>query len=121
MNMMKSSIVLAGAFAASIATAACPTGTTEVSENVCKVKGTYNTDLLLTNDNTYLLSGGVFIGNDEGQTGTLTIEAGTTIKGESGRDYLVISRGSKIIAEGEKTRQSYSLLTKSKEAAGVVL
>ena len=90
----------AGFLSASAAMAACPTGTTEVSANVCKVEGVYQTDLLLTNENTYLLSGGVFIGNDAGAQASLTIEAGTTLKGESGRDYLVVSRGSQIIAEG---------------------
>lgn len=93
-------MVAAGFLSASAAMAACPTGTTEVSANVCKVQGVYQTDLLLTNENTYLLSGGVFIGNDAGAQASLTIEAGTTLKGESGRDYLVVSRGSQIIAEG---------------------
>lgn len=95
-----SSMFAAGFLSASAAMAACPTGTTEVSANVCKVEGVYQTDLLLTNENTYLLSGGVFIGNDAGAQASLTIEAGTTLKGESGRDYLVVSRGSQIIAEG---------------------
>jgi hypothetical protein len=44
----------------------------------------------------------VFIGQDGGRATVLNIQAGTTIKGESGADYLVISRGSRIEANGTK-------------------
>lgn len=110
------SLVAVSALTASAAMASCPTGTVEVSENTCKLTGTYLTDVLLTNNNTYLLSGGVFIGNDAGERGTLTIEAGTTIKGESGRDYLVVSRGSQIFAEG--TNDAPIVFTSDKQARG---
>jgi len=53
-----------------------------------------------TKDKTWVLNGLVFV--NEGQT--LTIEAGTIIKGESGQGEdaaaLVVARGGKIIAEG---------------------
>ena len=62
--------------------------------------------------NQYLLRGGVFIGDDVNET-ILTIEAGTTIYGESSTDgLLVIRRNSKIYAEGRSDAQSYLLLPK---------
>ncbi|MDB5272246.1 MAG: hypothetical protein JWO58_613 [Chitinophagaceae bacterium] len=54
-------------------------------------------DLLLTNKNTYLLSGAVYVMNNA----VLTIEAGTIIRGESETcGTLVITKGSKLIAVG---------------------
>lgn len=107
--------------------AACPKGTKAYHKNLngketCALYGTYNEDLFLSNNKSWVLEGGVFIGKDNGKGGaemvldpaTLTIEAGTTIyalnpkKDESldvnarkdRKDFLVISRGSQIIAEG---------------------
>jgi hypothetical protein len=102
---MKAFYPLAGIFALATAGAAfadCPAGTTEVTAGVCKLQGTYTSDLTLSNRNQYLLSGGVFIGQDGGQTAVLSIQAGTTIKGESGRDYLVVNRGSRLEANASK-------------------
>lgn len=110
------SILAASVFMTSAAYGACPAGTTQVSEKVCKLSGTYTSDLLLTNVNTYLLSGGVFIGKDLTDSASLTIQAGTTVKGESGRDYLVISRGSKILATGNAT--SPVVFTSDKKTRG---
>lgn len=109
-------LISAGAFAA------CPTGTAVAPNTVgqnattCVVSGTYVDDLTLTADNDYLLVGGVFIGSDDGQgnidSANLTIEPGTHIyamKAQAGqaadpsqqrKDFLVISRESKIFAEG---------------------
>lgn len=98
--MLKKIIVTSGMLASVNAFAACPAGTLDLGANKCKLQGTYTSDLLLTSQNTYVLSGGVFIGNDAASNATLTIRPGTVIKGESGRDYLVVSRGSKIEAEG---------------------
>jgi hypothetical protein len=57
--------------------------------------------MTLTSGKQYLLRGGVFTGTGEGENVTLTIESGTTIFGESAtKGMLVISRGSKIIADG---------------------
>lgn len=54
-------------------------------------------DLTLTNKNTYLLSGAVYVINKA----VLTIEAGTVIRGESEScGTLVVTKGSKIIANG---------------------
>ena len=58
--------------------------------------------------NYYKLDGKVAVGIDMGSDGTktggasatLTIEPGVTVFGESGNDYLVVTRGSKINAVG---------------------
>jgi hypothetical protein len=64
------------------------------------LSGTYTEDLTLDPDCNWLLSGGVIIGDDVNPT-VLTIEAGTTIYGESATDgFLVIRRGSRIEAVG---------------------
>jgi hypothetical protein len=69
-------------------------------DNICTISGTITEDMTWTQDNAYILSGGVFFGDDVNAY-TLTIEPGTTIYGESATDgFLVIQRGSKIIAEG---------------------
>lgn len=53
-----------------------------------------------TKDNTYLLNGMVFVNNGQ----TLTIEAGTVIKGKAGAganaSALIVAKGGKVIAEG---------------------
>ena len=60
-------------------------------------------DVVWTNDNTYVLNGFVFVGDGE----TLTIEAGTVVKGMPGQaesaSALIIARGGKIYAEGTPT------------------
>jgi len=90
----------------------CPEGTTETEvlrgQKVCSMSGTLTTDLTLTRGNYYRLDGKVQVGEDMGSDGTkaggasatLTIEPGVTVFGESGNDYLVIMRGSKIMANG---------------------
>ncbi len=62
----------------------------------------YPGQYLLTSDKIWVLQGGVFIGGDNTNQGTLTIEPGTKIVGNKGADFLVISRGSQIFAEGTK-------------------
>ncbi|MEL6858877.1 MAG: hypothetical protein AAFO74_10855 [Pseudomonadota bacterium] len=92
---------------------ACPTGTTDSgvdinSQNVCQVSGVITDDLRLTRGNIYELIDrvdvGVDIGGDgaatAGDAGTLTIESGVTIFGDSGDDYLVVNRGSQLFANG---------------------
>ena len=77
-----------------------PAENVECDGGVCVLSGTITEDLTLTADRSWLLRGGVFIGNDVDET-ILTIEAGTQIFGEtSTRGMLVITRGSKIMAEG---------------------
>jgi len=61
----------------------------------------------------YSLGGRTDVGDDQGsnpaapiagaQDGTLTIEAGVTIFGSSGADFIVVNRGSQIFAEGTAT------------------
>lgn len=81
---------------------AAPDGLTcDEAAKLCTLEGEYTKDLHLTADWQYLLKGGVFIGDDTAAT-TLTIDAGTTIFGDSGASVLVIRRGAKIMAEGTK-------------------
>lgn len=99
------SLMAAVAFAASTnVLAACPTGTTQLGnvfgKEACGLKGRYVNDLVLSADKTWVLQGGVFIGNDNNNNATLSIQAGTKIIGQSGADFLVVTRGSKIMANG---------------------
>lgn len=95
------------------ADASCPTGTTDSGvdisgQNVCQVSGVITEDVRLTRGNIYELIDrvdvGVDVGGDgaaaTGDTGTLTIESGVTIFGDSGDDYLVVNRGSQLFANG---------------------
>ncbi|NCN26206.1 hypothetical protein GW915_01420 [bacterium] len=98
--------------------AACPAGTEKVGnvdgKLACALKGRYTQDLVLSSNNVYVLQGGVFIGNDNKNNSTLTIQAGTKVMGESGRDFLVITRGSKINANG--TKQKPIVMTTAKQS-----
>ena len=83
---------------------ACPAFSTPAAlDRTCILSGTYTQDITLTNNTTWVLSGGVFIGNKDAtdNSNTITIEAGTRIVGSGGVDLLVISRGARIIAEGQ--------------------
>lgn len=105
MNLIKK-IALASAFISGTAMAACPTGTnalgTVQGKEACGLQGTYLSDLALSNDKLWVLQGGVFIGGDNTNNAKLSIQAGAKIIGQSGADFLVITRGSKILAEGTK-------------------
>ena len=86
----------------------CPDGTTTSSRmlngtRVCQLSGTITDDLLLTSNNYYELVGKVVVGGDNEASADLTVQAGTTIFGGTDVDFLVISRGSKIIANGTRT------------------
>src|SRR6185503_73712 len=78
-------------------------GTTGIecgSDGVGILVGTYTNDMTLGPDCNWVISGGVYIGDDTNET-ILTILAGTTLYGEgSTTGFLVIRRGSKIMAEG---------------------
>ncbi|AWL11198.1 hypothetical protein HMF8227_00702 [Saliniradius amylolyticus] len=83
----------------------CPEGTTTItsvdgSTTTCQVSGKITADLTLTEGNLYAISGAVFVGGDNTDSATLTVEPGVTVFGESGNDYLVVSRGSKLEANG---------------------
>jgi hypothetical protein len=75
------------------------------------VWGRFETDIKFTADKTWILGNAVFIGNNaqdpaNAAGNTLTIEAGTTIKGEVDDEtpgVLIITRGSKIDAQGTAT------------------
>ncbi len=86
----------------------CPDGTVVSSrtlggERVCQLSGTVAEDLLLTSNNLYELVGKVVIGGDNEASAVLTIQAGTTIFGGTDVDFLVVSRGSRIVANGTRT------------------
>ena len=81
---------------------ACPAGTAPgTSDRQCVLSGSYeNVDLTLTNNITWVLNGAVFIGGDNTDPATLRIQAGTRVVGAGASDFLYISRGSKIYADG---------------------
>lgn len=83
----------------------CPAGTTTIGmvdsqTNTCQVSGRITSNLTLTEGNHYALSGAVIVGGDNVDSATLTVEPGVVVYGSSGNDYLVVSRGSKIEANG---------------------
>ena len=87
----------------------CPVGSpgglvpiTPRGKVICVLKGTYKTNVRLTSNYEYLLSGAVFIGGDNKDSASITMDAGVKVYGESGADVLVISRGSKIHVNGTK-------------------
>lgn len=71
-------------------------------ERACVLSGTYlNMDMTLTNETTWVLDGLVRWGDDNANSSILRIEPGTVIAGGGGgTDYIYISPGSKIIANG---------------------
>lgn len=86
----------------------CPANTTTITPvdgttTTCQVSGRLTADLTLTAGNHYALSGAVFVGGDNTSPATLTVEPGVIIYGSSGNDYLVVSRGSQINANGTAT------------------
>jgi hypothetical protein len=86
----------------------CPTGTTDSGDvingrRVCELTGTITDDVLLTSNNYYELVGKVVVGLDDSASATLAIQAGTTVFGGTSFDFLVVSRGSQIVAEGTRT------------------
>ena len=99
----------------------CPSGTTAISPadgvtTTCQISGKITADLTLTANNLYALNGPVFVGEDKANSATLTIEAGTTVFGRSGGDYLVVSRDSKIEANG--TASAPITFTSSEDITG---
>lgn len=107
--MKLNSIILGvGVLASAYTNAACPNFADSLgmrdAKEVCGLndKAPYSGELLLTNDKIWMLQGGVFIGGDNKDKGVLTIQPGTTVMGKSGADFLVIARGSQIMAEGTK-------------------
>lgn len=88
--------------------AGCPAGTAKIDSidgatTTCELSGRLTANLTLTEGNLWALNGPVFVGGDNTDSAILTIDAGATIYGSSGGDYLVVSRGSKIEAVGTST------------------
>lgn len=110
MNLKTLALGLTFGLMSTQAFAACPSWAddlgTQNGKEVCGLNDSavYSGELLLTSDKLWTLSGGVFIGGDNTNKGTLTIEPGTKIVGSKGADFLAISRGSQIFAEGTKER-----------------
>jgi hypothetical protein len=64
---------------------------------------TFTSDVTLTNDAHWILNGRTAVGNDRADATTLYVQAGTTLIGETGDDFLVVRRGSRINANGNAT------------------
>ena len=64
----------------------------------------FTADVTLTNDAHWILKGRTAVGNDRADNTTLYVQFGTTLIGESGDDFLVVRRGSKIEAVGTATQ-----------------
>ena len=60
----------------------------------------FNADVALSNDAHWVLTGRTAVGGDNQNSATLYIDAGTTLIGQQGEDFLVVRRGSKIRAMG---------------------
>jgi hypothetical protein len=92
------------------AASGCPTPTKEIAAGVCGLLGgaanAITSNLTLTADKTWVLQGGVFVGDDQKET-VLTIEAGTTVYGDTAGtspSFLTIRRHSRIMAVGTKEK-----------------
>jgi len=103
----------------------CPTGTTlETITNAvgsveaCTITGTITENLTLTSGIGYALDGPVFVGEDGGANVALTIPAGTTVFGKAGQDYLVVTRGSRLNANG--TANAPIIMTSIQDVQGTV-
>lgn len=92
--------------------ATCPTGFTQGADvgglTTCIVSGDILSNTTLTNVSgiAYEIDGRINVGADVGADGsggtaaTLTIEPGVTLFGNEGADFVVVNRGSQIIADG---------------------
>ncbi|MGB5964670.1 MAG: hypothetical protein WBG65_03950 [Sulfurimonadaceae bacterium] len=101
----------------------CPDKTQLISDDfegkpVCQLRGTYSENIHLTNDKFWALKGEVHIGVDGKSAAKLEIDPGTTVFGKTGADFLLVTRGSKLIAEG--TSSQPIIFTSMKDAAGLL-
>ncbi|MEY3123366.1 MAG: hypothetical protein RI993_2191 [Pseudomonadota bacterium] len=71
-----------------------------LTEGSCVLSGEIKRDVTLTKNTQWVLNGEVFIGGDNAENVTLTINPGTHIFGQQGNDFILIRRGSKIMSEG---------------------
>ena len=100
--------------------ASCPAGTVDsgtiANRRNCQISGTITGALRLQNlaGTIYSLSGRVQVGQDLGAdpnapiggatAGVLTIDAGVTLFGASGADFLLVNRGSQLNVDGSATK-----------------
>ncbi len=73
----------------------------EIQAGQCLISGTLDQDATLTSDTTWFLDGALQIGNNQ-FTSTLTVEAGTQIRG-SDTDHILVWPGSTILANGTRS------------------
>jgi len=104
----------------STAEAACPAGLDSrgvvSGKEICALRGKYlSQKLTLTSGQDYVLEGGVYVGGDNASNSELFIEPGVKVFGQSGADFLVVTRGSKIYAQG--TAQAPIVFTAAKASA----
>ena len=106
-----------GGSGGNLKTGSCPdsefiqVGSPVAGNNVCAIQGPITGELTLTDDVMYRMLGKVEVGIDMGgdgtksggASGTLIIPAGAVIMGRTSDDYLVVNRGSKIIASGTRS------------------
>lgn len=81
----------------------CPSFAAEVDtlDRACLLPaGTYSEDITLSNDTSWILGGGVFIGDGTSET-TITIEPGTYLYGAAEGAFLAINRNADINAIGQ--------------------
>ena len=109
--------VTGGSTSGNLLTGSCPesefiqVGSPVAGNNVCAIQGPITGELTLTDDVMYRMLGKVDVGvdmggdgdKDGGASGTLIIPAGVVIMGRTSNDYLVVNRGSKIIANGTRS------------------
>jgi len=106
-----------GGSSGNLLTGTCPdsefiqVGSPVAGNNVCAIQGPIIGELTLTDDVMYRMLGKVDVGIDmggdgtksDGASGTLIIPAGVIVMGKTSEDYLVVNRGSKIIANGTRS------------------
>src|SRR3546814_1795402 len=107
--------------------AGCPTGTVDrgviANRRNCEISGRLNANFQVANlpGTIYSLAGRVDVGTDiggdgaaaGGQAATLTIDPGVVIFASSGNDFLVVNRGSRLIAEGTATDRKSTRMNSS--------
>ena len=86
----------------------CPAGTVESAQQladsrVCELTGAITANVNLTPGNLYRLIDKVTIGGDNQNSATLTVQPGVTVYGGTSSDFLVISRGSRLVVNGTRS------------------
>lgn len=100
----------------------CPVGPASIpgfpgrGKRLCVLTGTITTPKHLTANFEYIMEGTVFIGGDNVNSTTLTIDPGVSIFGQSGPEALVINRGSQLFVNG--TPEKPVIMTAAIDAEG---